>query len=71
VIAAGECYMKGRSDEEHGFNCYCGKPAKWHVFYSGGCGHVCGIHKAVIVRRKPGVKATRLVGLSMRWEAKG
>ncbi len=36
--------------QDHGDKCYCGRPAKWHINYGSGCGHVCGIHKNVIGR---------------------
>lgn len=38
----------------HGDRCHCGRPAKYHINYASGCGHVCGIHKQTILRKRPG-----------------
>ena len=44
----------------HGANCFCGRPARWHVSYGSGCGNVCGIHKRSCERVKRVVTATPL-----------
>jgi hypothetical protein len=40
------------NDPTHGAICHCGRPAKWHIMYGSGCGHVCGVHKRSIERIK-------------------
>lgn len=48
------------SDHDHGARCFCGRPAKWHVNYGSGCGHVCNRDLQTIARRKRSVAATAL-----------
>jgi hypothetical protein len=45
------------SPQEHGDRCHCGKPAKWHVRWTFGCCHVCGIHKQRLERSALHAKA--------------
>lgn len=53
-----DCYTA--TDAQHGTKCHCGRPAKYHVNYQTGCGHVCGIHKNKLVRLRPGSKVRTL-----------
>ena len=53
-------HVGGAGRGYHGVTCYCGRPARWHVMYGSGCGHVCGIHRRVIERRRAGTTARPL-----------